>query len=203
MLKDDPNHFGHSSNNPPQRNIIKKWASVRDLDDLYLKSGKQENDKKLLDLTALGFDKLLGGGQVKNAFSIKIGQFTSKAEEKVKNAGGELLNVTEKEPTSKKNDKQTAAEDIDEVRQNTHLPIILGSGATPGNLPVFLPKIDSLIVGSYFKKEGRAANQVVPHLHIHLVPRWEGDGLTISEWEPVQGDLDEIQATADAIKSRL
>jgi len=26
--------------------------------------------------------------------------------------------------------------------------------------PVFLPKIDSLIVGSYFKKEGKAANQV-------------------------------------------
>ena len=119
MLKDDPNHFGHSSNNPPQRNIIKKWASVRDLDDLYLKSGKQENDKKLLDLTALGFDKLLGGGQVKNAFSIKIGQFTSKAEEKVKNAGGELLGVTEKESPSKKNDKQTTAEDINEVRKET------------------------------------------------------------------------------------
>ena len=79
MLKDDPKHFGHSSNNPPNRNIIKKWASVRDLDDLYLKSGKQENDKKLLDLTALGFDKLLGGGQVKNAFTIKIDQFTCKA----------------------------------------------------------------------------------------------------------------------------
>ena len=46
MLKDDPKHFGHSSNNPPNRNIIKKWASVRDLDDLYLKSGKQENDKQ-------------------------------------------------------------------------------------------------------------------------------------------------------------
>ena len=23
MLKDDPDHFGHNSNNPPQRNIIK------------------------------------------------------------------------------------------------------------------------------------------------------------------------------------
>ena len=121
MLKDDPKHFGHGGNNPPRTKypIIKKWASVRDLDDLYLKSGKQENDKKILDLTALGFDKLLGGGQVKNAFSIKIGQFTSKAEEKVKNAGGELLNITEKEPTSKKNDKQTTAEDIDEIRKET------------------------------------------------------------------------------------
>ncbi len=25
MLKDDPKHFGHSGNNQPQRNIIKKW----------------------------------------------------------------------------------------------------------------------------------------------------------------------------------
>ncbi len=78
MLKEDPKHFGHNSNNPPTRNIMKKWVGVRDLDDLYLRSGKQE-------------DNLLGGGKVKNAYSIKIDQFTSKAEEKVKNAGGELL----------------------------------------------------------------------------------------------------------------
>ncbi len=55
---------------------------------------------------------------------------------------------------------EAKTEDIDEVRQNTHLPVILGSGATPGNLPVFLPKVDSLIVGSYFKKEGKAGNEV-------------------------------------------
>ena len=91
MLKEDPKHFGHNSNNPPTRNIIKKWVGVRDLDDLYLRSGKQEDSKKILDLKALGFNKLLGGGKVKNAYSIKIDQFTAKAEEKVKNAGGELL----------------------------------------------------------------------------------------------------------------
>ena len=91
MLKEDPKHFGHNSNNPPTRNIIKKWVGVRDLDDLYLRSGKQEDSKKILYLKALGFNKLLGGGKVKNAYSIKIDQFTAKAEEKVKNAGGELL----------------------------------------------------------------------------------------------------------------
>ena len=43
MLKDEPDHFGHNALNPPQRNIIKKWTNVRDLDDLYSQYGKQEN----------------------------------------------------------------------------------------------------------------------------------------------------------------
>ena len=119
MLKDDPDHFGHSSNNPPTRNIIKKWASVRDLDDLYLQSGKQENGKKTLDLKALGFDKLLGGGQVKNAYSIKIDQFTSKAEEKVKTAGGELLKKEKKIDqfsSNAKDDTKNAGEEL--VKKN-------------------------------------------------------------------------------------
>jgi len=50
---------------------------------------------------------------------------------------------------------------------------------------------------------GRAASQVVPHLHIHIVPRWTGDGLTISSWEPTPGNMDEISATGESIKSRL
>ena len=115
MLKDDPDHVGHSSLNPPQRNIIKKWTNVRDLDDLYSQYGKQENDKKILDLKALGFDKLLGGGQIKNAYSIKIDQFTSKAEDKVKNAGGELVKKEKKidQFTSKAEDKvKNAAEEL-------------------------------------------------------------------------------------------
>jgi len=50
---------------------------------------------------------------------------------------------------------------------------------------------------------GKAANQVVPHLHMHLVPRWMGDGLAISEWTPVMGDAREIAETAELIKSKL
>lgn len=47
---------------------------------------------------------------------------------------------------------------------------------------------------------GRAANQVVPHLHIHIVPRWTEDGLTISAWEPVPGKMEDISALGAFIR---
>jgi histidine triad (HIT) family protein len=50
---------------------------------------------------------------------------------------------------------------------------------------------------------GKAANQVVPHVHIHMVPRWHRDGLTVSAWEPVPGKMEEIAKTAEMVKSKL
>jgi len=91
MLKDDPDHFGHDSTHPPHPNVTKKWASVRDLDDLFAKFGKKEGEKKVIDLSGNGFDKLLGGGKISNAYTVKIKQSTSSAQEKVKQAGGEVL----------------------------------------------------------------------------------------------------------------
>ena len=50
---------------------------------------------------------------------------------------------------------------------------------------------------------GKAANQVVPHLHIHVVPRKFGDGLSICAWNPIPGSMDQIKSTAEAIKAYL
>jgi histidine triad (HIT) family protein len=50
---------------------------------------------------------------------------------------------------------------------------------------------------------GKAGNQVVPHVHVHLVPRWEGDGLTVCAWDPVPGVKEEIAGHAENIKSNL
>jgi len=50
---------------------------------------------------------------------------------------------------------------------------------------------------------GKAANQVVPHLHVHIVPRWSGDGLTICKWELVAGDVEEIKAVGEKIKQAI
>jgi len=55
---------------------------------------------------------------------------------------------------------EAKTQDIETIRQNTKLPILLGSGATPENLNKYLLKVDGLIVGSYFKKDGKADNQV-------------------------------------------
>jgi len=52
---------------------------------------KEEGGKKIIDLEDAGFDKLLGGGKITNAYSVKIKQFTASAEEKLKAVGGEVL----------------------------------------------------------------------------------------------------------------
>ena len=49
----------------------------------------------------------------------------------------------------------------------------------------------------------KAAGQVVPHLHIHLVPRWENDELKVTRWEPVPGDMERIKEIGNKIKSEV
>lgn len=91
MLKEYPDHYGHDSTKPPHPNITKRWASIRDLDDMFAKHGKNIDDKKVIDLKSAGYDKLLGGGKISNAYSVVISKFTASAENKLKSVGGEVL----------------------------------------------------------------------------------------------------------------
>ncbi len=91
MLKYEPDHYGHDSTKPPHPNITQKWASVRDLDDLFAKFGTDQGGKKTIDLQGAGYDKLLGGGRLSNSYSVKVRQFTKSAQEKLAAAGGEVL----------------------------------------------------------------------------------------------------------------
>jgi histidine triad (HIT) family protein len=49
----------------------------------------------------------------------------------------------------------------------------------------------------------KAAGQVVPHLHIHLIPRWENDGLMISKWQPLPADMEKTKNIAEKIKKEI
>ena len=55
---------------------------------------------------------------------------------------------------------ETGLADIEAVRGATSLPLLVGSGATPENIERVLPKVNGLIVGSYFKKDGAGHNFV-------------------------------------------
>ena len=50
---------------------------------------------------------------------------------------------------------------------------------------------------------GKASDQVVPHIHVHVMPRKENDGLSVTAWEMKKGDMEEIQGIADRVKKHL
>ena len=52
------------------------------------------------------------------------------------------------------------------------------------------------------QNNGQAAHQTVPHLHLHLIPRWEDDGKDFA-WELIPGDPGRMRALADRIRSSL
>lgn len=52
-----------------------------------------ESEMYKIDLKKLGYDKLLGGGKTNLKLSIVAKQWSTKAEEKIKSAGGELNNA--------------------------------------------------------------------------------------------------------------
>ena len=51
---------------------------------------------------------------------------------------------------------------------------------------------------------GRGANQVVMHYHLHLVPRLsDAPELSITTWEFKEGDMDAIKQTAEKIAAAI
>lgn len=51
---------------------------------------------------------------------------------------------------------------------------------------------------------GRGVNQVVMHYHMHLIPRSAGsEALSMTAWELVPGDMDQIKRTAQTITAAI
>jgi large subunit ribosomal protein L15 len=89
---EEPDHFGHDPFNSFNRNLVQRWLNVRDLDAVFARHGKaDESSKVVLDLTSLGYDKLLGGGKINGAYAIKIAKVSESAKAKIEAAGGEVI----------------------------------------------------------------------------------------------------------------
>ncbi len=49
----------------------------------------------------------------------------------------------------------------------------------------------------------KIAGQYVEHLHFHLIPRFENDGITVEKWSPQKYPKNKIEKVAEKIKSLL
>jgi large subunit ribosomal protein L15 len=88
MTINDPDHFGRDPFFIPGAHKPAKWLNVGDLEGM----AEQGTEGPItLDLEALGVEKLLGSGNVKRAFEVKVGAFTERAKTKLEEAGGKIV----------------------------------------------------------------------------------------------------------------
>lgn len=99
VVKYDPNHFGKYGFKRPQGSILKfNTVNIDYLDEkseeLVEQGLAQKKDKAIeIDVTDLGYNKVLGKGKVTKPLIIKSPKFSSLAIRKIEEAGGEVINL--------------------------------------------------------------------------------------------------------------
>ena len=95
----DPDHFGKHGFKRPQK-MIKKVNAVNlnyleEQADKLIADGKasQDGDAIVIDVTELGYDKVLGKGKITKTIKISAPQFSASAVEKIEELGGEAIEL--------------------------------------------------------------------------------------------------------------
>lgn len=99
MVKYNPKHFGKYGFKRPQGSSF-EYSPVN-IDYLDEKSEEfitqgfatKENDKIVIDVTDMGYNKVLGNGRINKALIIKSPQFSQSALKKIEKAGGEAITL--------------------------------------------------------------------------------------------------------------
>jgi len=89
----EPNYFGkHGFNSPQSIGLKENLINISTLDELSEKiSVEKEKGKLYVDLTNLGFTKLLGTGKLTKKLTVNVPSCSKSAADKIKRAGGEVL----------------------------------------------------------------------------------------------------------------
>jgi len=87
--KDSFGKYGFTSPQSLRRN--ESVINVSKLEELASKLSAQNEEQITIDLTSLGYAKLLGSGKINKALTVKVSSCSKSAAEKIKNAGGQVL----------------------------------------------------------------------------------------------------------------
>jgi len=89
VVTHEPDYFGKSGFTSPQSlHRVENVINLKKLEQLA-QTSQQENPH--IDLTALGYTKLLGSGKVTKALTVQVSSYSKSAAEKIKKAGGEIV----------------------------------------------------------------------------------------------------------------
>lgn len=83
VLAKNPDHFGHTGFHPLGK-TENKIINIGDLENLA--RGKNE-----INLEELGYQKLLGNGEISSPLTIHVAQSSKSAKEKIEKAGGKIV----------------------------------------------------------------------------------------------------------------
>jgi large subunit ribosomal protein L15 len=97
IVKYCPDYFGHHGFKRPQSVVYSKITMNLSEVEQFLPSlskngfAEEKGGKWTVDLTKMGVDKLLGSGRIRTPLTIKVAEASATAQEKLKEAGGNLI----------------------------------------------------------------------------------------------------------------
>jgi large subunit ribosomal protein L15 len=89
----EPDYFGKHGFTSPQS--LKRNTNVINIAKLDTITPTTEQGQTILDLTSLGYAKLLGTGKITKALTVKVPTCSKSAAEKIKQAGGKVLTASQ------------------------------------------------------------------------------------------------------------
>ncbi len=91
VAKNEPDRLGKRGFHSLRDKRVKarvRAINLRDLERIALKKGIKE-----INLKELGYDKLLGAGEISRKLIVKADMFSASAKEKIEKAGGKLIKI--------------------------------------------------------------------------------------------------------------
>jgi len=89
VVKYEPDYFGKRGFKPPERKAL-RTINLKELDKM-IKEGIIKGDK--VNLSELGYDKLLGTGKINYPLVVEVKKASVKAIEKIEKVGGKVIQV--------------------------------------------------------------------------------------------------------------
>jgi large subunit ribosomal protein L15 len=89
VVTKEPDYFGKNGFTSPQS--LHRHENTINLKKLEEIAQTSQGEKPQINLTALGYTKLLGTGKVTKPLTVQVSSYSKSAVEKIKKAGGEIL----------------------------------------------------------------------------------------------------------------